>query len=224
MQELASTKQVAWIGNDTGGPKFLYKRDLAVSPTWARVKASNREVEFATFQQLRRSGYVLVTGEGGPVLDTDGTVMGTLPLPPATYNVSMEAVKQELAKVRTIDLTDIPEGEVASTRLLSLEQRMSLIRFTDSLVDLPRETLIGYYLQVSLYLQGQVSKDIARSSAAMAPDWIQPALRLCDSTMLGQAVLMVAGYDKDTIIGLLKQALPELVRMEGMKNGGSTEA
>jgi len=220
MQELASTKQVAWIGNDTGGPKFLHKRDIAISPTWARVRVKDREVEFATFQQLRRSGYVLVTEVGGPVLDTDGTVMGTEPLPPATSNISMEAVEAMLAKVKDLDLDDIPEGEVASTRLLSLEQRMSLIRFTDSLVDLPRETLIGYYMQASLYLQGQVGKDMARSSSAMAPDWIQPALRLCDSTLLGQSVLLVAGYDKATIIDLLKQALPELVRMEGMRDSG----
>jgi hypothetical protein len=132
----------------------------------------------------------------------------------------MEAVDAMLDKVKELDLTDIPEGEVPSSRLLSLEQRMSLIRFTDSLVDLPRETLIGYYMQVSLYLQGQVGKDVARSSSAMAPDWIQPALRLCDSTLLGQSVLLLAGYDKDTIIGLLKQALPELVRMEGMRDSG----
>ena len=220
MQELGSTKQVAWIGNDRGGPKFLHKRDLAVSPIWARVKVSNREIEFATFQQLRRNGYLLVTEEGGPVLDTDGSVMGTKPLPPATSNISMEAVEAMLGKVKDIDLDDIPEGEVASTRLLNLEQRMSLIRFTDSLVDLPRETLIGYYIQVSLYLQGQVGKDTARSSSAMAPDWIQPALRLCDSTLLGQSVLLVAGYDKPTIIDLLKKELPELVRMEGMKGSG----
>lgn len=218
MQEIVNTKQVAWIGNDTGGPKFLYSRDLTVSPTWARVKVSNREVEFATFQQLRRGGYVLVNRDGGPVLDTDGTVMGTEPLPPATSNISMEAVKQELVKVQGVDLTDIPEGEVASTRLLSLEQRMSLIRFTDSLVDLPRETLIGYLLQVALYTEGGVNR--SRASTAMAPDWMQPAMRIYDATLLGEAVCTLANYDKDTLIGLLKQVLPELVRLEGMKASG----
>jgi hypothetical protein len=222
MQELnpVHQKQVAWFGTETG-PKHLYKRNTAASYSWARAcPRGNREMEYAMFQDLRRNGHVLVTKEGGPVLDTDGTVMGTEPLPAATSNISMGAVEAMLGKVKDLDLTDIPEGEVASTRLLSLEQRMSLIRFTDSLVDLPRETLIGYYIQVSLYLQGQVGKDSARSSSAMAPDWIQPALRICDSTLLGQSVLMVAGYNKDTIIDLLKQALPELVRMEGMRDSG----
>lgn len=220
MQELASTKQVAWVGNDTGGPKFLHKRDLAVSPTWARVRVRNREVEFATYQQLRRDGYALVTEGGGPVLDTDGKVLGTKPLPPATSNISMEAVDAMLGKVRDIDLNDIPGGEVASTRLLSLEQRMSLIRFTDSLADLPRETLIGYLLQVALYTESTVNKSRTKASAAMAPDWMQPAMRIYDATLLGEAVCTIAKYDTGTLIGLLKQALPEVVRMEGMRHSG----
>lgn len=222
MQELnpVHQKQVAWFGSEFG-PKHLYKRNTAASYAWARAcPKGNREMEYAMFQDLRRNGgYVLVTKEGGPILDDDGNVLGTEPLPPATSNISMESVEAMLGKVRSIDLTDIPEGEVASTRLLSLEQRMSLIRFTDSLVDLPRETLIGYYIQVNLYLQGQVGKDKARSSAAMAPDWIQPALRLCDATVLGQAILTLSSYDKEAIIGLLKQALPEVVRMEGLRDG-----
>lgn len=217
-------KQVAWIGNDSGGPKFLHKRDLSVSPTWARVRIKDREVEFATFQQLRRSGYILVTDVGGPVLDTDGTVMGTQPLPPATSNISMDAVKQELARVRSIDLTDIPEGEVACTRLLSLEQRMSLIRFKDTLADLPRETIMGYLLEVNLYLQGQVGKDMAKASATMAPEWMEAAMRMCDPTVLGQTVEVLASHDKDTLIGLLEQMLPEMVRLHGMRANGIPEA
>jgi len=132
----------------------------------------------------------------------------------------MEAVEAMLGKVRELDLDDIPEGEVASTRLLSLEQRMSLIRFTDSLVDLPRETLIGYLLQVALYTEGTVNKSRTKASAAMAPDWMQPAMRIYDATTLGEAVCTLAMYDKDTLIDLLKQALPELVRMEGMRHSG----
>lgn len=216
-------KQVAWIGNDSGGPKFLHKRDLSVSPTWARVRVKDREVEFATFQQLRRSGYVLVTDVGGPVLDTDGSIMGTQPLPPATSNISMEAVEAMLAKVQTLDISDIPGGE-ASTRLLSLEQRMSLIRFKDTLPDLPRETIIGYLLEVNLYLQGQVGKDMARASASMAPEWLQAAVKVCDPTVLGQTVEVLASHDKDTLIGLLEQMLPEMVRLHGMRANGTPEA
>jgi hypothetical protein len=216
MQEL-TCRQVAWLTvtqSNTTGPKYLYKRGNLAS-VWSRATNSkNREAEFALYQTLRRQGYVLVNRDGTPMLDEKGAVIGDKPLPPATSTATMEDVQVALDKVTAMDMTSVQDGEVPITRLLTLEQRIALMKFTESLTDLPRELLMGYTLQVALHTQTCSNRVTPDPSI---PEWLQPAMSICDPTDLGHIISGLAKADKDELISLLKEGLPEVMRLQGIR-------
>lgn len=207
-------RQVAWIGYGDG-PKHLYKRHRLIDQ-WVRASGDNRETEFATFQDLRRKGYVLVNKEGGPILDENGHPVGDKPLPPAKSTISMEAVQAGLEMIKTVDMDSVPEGDNPITRLLTLEDRISLIRFNDALVELPREILIGHALQVALKVQGHGGA-VKLTDGVITPPWMQSCMEIGDAGLIGHLVLTLAQSDKDAILALLKKLLPEVVRLERLK-------
>jgi len=216
MQEL-TCRQVAWLtvtASNTTGPKYLYKRDNLTS-AWSRATNSkNREVEFALYQTLRRQEYVLVNRDGTPITDEKGAVIGNKPLPAAVFSPTMEDVQAALDKVTAMDMTSVQDGEVPITRLLTLEQRIALMKFTESLTDLPRELLMGYTLQVALHIQTYTQKATPDQSV---PEWLRPVMSICDPTDLGHIISGLAKADKSELISLLKEGLPEVMRLQGIR-------
>lgn len=206
------TRQVAWIGD---GPKYVYKRDT-ITQSWVRASNGDWQAQFSTFQTLRRQGYCLVHKDGSPVLDTDGTVMGAEPLPPAKSDTpTMEAMEVALHKLKDLDLDSVPEGEEPITRLLSLNDRMALIRFKDTLQELPRETLLGYAMQAVIKVRGGVP---ASQGAEAYTQVIRSMWGLIDDpAALGKVILELGNCDKATLLSILKSLLPEVMRLEGLK-------
>jgi hypothetical protein len=202
-------RQVAWIGYGEG-PKHLYKRHTVVDP-WTRASGNNREVEYATFQDLRRKGYTLVNSDGSPILDEQGQVVGQVPLPPAKSTLSMEAIQAGLDKALALDLTAVPDGENPITRLLTLEDRISLIRFNEALADLPRETLVGYALQVAVRVQGHTP--LLLTDGITIPTWMHSCMTMGDPALLGHLIVSLARADKREILTIIHKLLPEVVRL-----------
>ncbi len=218
MLEEDSSKQVAWLEAEVGGPKYLYKRDNG-NATWNRAHPSThdnqgREAEYALFQALRRKGYCLVNKEGGPILDEKGQVIDNTPLAPSKLSVSMEAIEEAISKLTTLDIASIPEGEVPSSRLLTLAQRMSLIKLNEHLEKLPREVLIGHTLQAAMRVQTGSTKQPVDVSL---PDWLQPSMEVGDAQYLGTITVQLSMASKETLLDLLRQLLPEVARLEGLR-------
>ncbi|WOL31384.1 hypothetical protein [Microcoleus phage My-WqHQDG] len=205
-------RQVAWVGyND--GPRHLYKRHSLADP-WTRASGNNREVEYATFQDLRRKGYSLVNSDGSPILDEQGQVVGDKPLPPAKSTLSMEAIQAALDKALTLDLTTVPNGESPITRLLTLEDRISLIRFNEALSGLPRETLVGYALQIAVRVQGHTP--LLLIDGIVTPAWMQDCMTMGNPALLGHLIVSLARADKREILTLIHKLLPEVVRLDSL--------
>ena len=205
-------RQVAWIGYGDG-PRHLYKRHSLVDP-WTRASGNNREVEYAAFQDLRRNGYTLVNSDGSPILDEQGQVVGDKSLPPAKSTLSMDAIRAGLDNTMTLDLTSVPDGENPITRLLTLEDRISLIRFNEALADLPRETLVGYALHVAVKVQGHTP--LLLIDGIVTPIWMQSCLTMGDPALLGHLIVSLARADKREILTLIHKLLPEVVRLHSL--------
>jgi len=126
----------------------------------------------------------------------------------------MEDVQAALDKVTAMDMTSVQDGEVPITRLLTLEQRIALMKFTESLTDLPRELLMGYTLQVALHIQTYTQKATPDQSV---PEWLRPVMSICDPTDLGHIISGLAKADKSELISLLKEGLPEVMRLQGIR-------
>ena len=213
--------QVAWFSEEEGGPKYLYKRSDSMSSTWRRAypathSSKGREAEFATFQSLRRQGYCLVNRDGSPILDGNGNVVGNTPLPAAKSNISIEHVEATLSKLVSLDASSIQEGEVLSTRLLTLPQRMSLIKLNEHLEGLTREELVGYAMQAIIKLGPSLVKGTAPYDesqdvvCSLLPSWLQSAKDM------GTTTTYLTKADKGTLLSLLKEMLPYITLLEGM--------
>lgn len=218
MLDKPQRNEVAWMGN-VDSPKHLYKRNTTTSYKWVRVcPTGNREKEYATFQSLRREGYVLMDREGNSLLNANGQVEGDKPLPAIKSTLSMDAIGASLEQIKLLDLTSIPEGENPITRLLTLSDRISLIRFNEALGQLPRETLIGYALQVTIKVQGYTGPH-QLTNGLVTPSWMHSSMEIGDAELLGHLVISLARTDKPGILALLEKLLPEVVRLESLKTG-----
>ena len=206
--------QVAWLSDEEGGPKYLYKRPDNIS-AWRRAypathNSKGREAEFALFQSLRRKGYCLVNRDGSPILDGNGNVIGNKPLPASKSNISIEHIEDTLSKLMSLDISSVQEGEVLSTRLLSLTQRMSLIKLNEHLEGLHREELVGYAMQAVMQLGPSMVRGSSPYDISL-PDWLQSAKDM------GTITTLLAKADKTTLLSLLREMLPYITLLEGMK-------
>ena len=217
MQELNKniSRQVAWIGAEDERKK-LYKRDK-VSDSWVLAYPSGGDKEFHTYQDLRRQGYVLVDEHGNNILDINGQVIGDKPLPPAKSDISLEKIDEALSKLEGWDSSPTPDGNNPITGLLTLKEREELITFNEKLSNLPVTTLRGYALQVSLYVQPH-NGTVQCLNRLLLPSWMLSCMGKTDANIVGQLVTTIGYANKEELLKILKQSLPEVVRLAGLRN------
>jgi hypothetical protein len=218
-----NTPQVSWFSLSEDGPKKLHRRANCKEP-WVRVTKTggNEFWEFHEYQNLRRKGYVLVTKEGDPIVDDKGEVIGNTLLPPSKVTYDEDVLRAAIDIASNIDMESIPEGVPLPSVLLTLQQRIDLMRFQEMLEEQSIDTLIGLAFQAIVYVStpdGQ-NKSLRKDSliTTLPPAFHTVGDTLDTAKVLGQTILELAvRADREALLDILKKVLPQALHLQSFR-------